>query len=778
MIQRTFCLFLGILSLVAVFGCEPVAPQNTQQEPLVYTAFRDIPGVTVEEVAAIEQLHAARRSFVLAVNPGTELFTSEEGVSGGYTVLLCDWLTTLFGMPFKPVTYEWDDLLSGLESHAIDFTGEMTATEERRQRYFMTDAIAERTIKRIHIKDDITLSVTEKRRPLRYAFLAGTTTRDQVEPFLKPGSEYVFVGNSADAYRLLQEDKVDAFFDESPAEAAFESYGEVKVEDFGRPLLSPVSLTTQNPELAPIIAVVQKALQNGGFHHLARLYRQGYADYRRHKLFSQLTAEEKAYIREHVAANRAIPLAAEYDNYPVSFYNEQEKAWQGVVFDVLEEITQLTGLSFVRKHEGRVKWSDLQTMLEQGEAAIISELIPTEDRRGHFLWADMPHMIDRYALLSRADHPVIMPNEIPHARVGVLAGTGYAEVFRDWFPNHRHTVEYMNNYEAFDALERGEVDFLMMTQNLLLNVTNYLERPGFKVNVLFNHTCESTFGLNLRETVLRSIVSKSLRMIDTQSITQNWMYKTFDYRFRMAEARLPWLIGSSVLFLCIILLLLALYQKSRGVEKRLEDLVRERTAELCEQRDLLEYMSMTDQLTGIPNRRNFNDRLNHEWRLAIRGGLPISILMLDIDQFKNFNDTYGHQQGDKVLQEVAKAITQSLNRAGDFAARWGGEEFIVSLFNTDGSGALKVAESIRANVEALEIVVSEGSIAHVTISIGVHTKIPGINSSVASIISIADNLLYKAKGEGRNRVFSSVTLTAFWPHPDGAGNPENDKGFY
>ncbi|MDR1849779.1 MAG: hypothetical protein LBQ75_07050, partial [Zoogloeaceae bacterium] len=125
MAKRTLCLLLGILSLF-VFGCEPEASRKARQEHPVYTSFRDIPGVTAEEIAAIERLQAEKRSFVFGMNPSTEFFTEEDGSAGGYSVLLCDWLTTLFGMPFKSTLYEWDDLMVGLQSHVVDFTGEMT----------------------------------------------------------------------------------------------------------------------------------------------------------------------------------------------------------------------------------------------------------------------------------------------------------------------------------------------------------------------------------------------------------------------------------------------------------------------------------------------------------------------------------------------------------------------------------------------------------------------------------------------------------------------------
>jgi len=166
----------------------------------------------------------------------------------------------------------------------------------------------------------------------------------------------------------------------------------------------------------------------------------------------------------------------------------------------------------------------------------------------------------------------------------------------------------------------------------------------------------------------------------------------------------------------------------------------------------IENLSMIDQLTGLPNRRSFDARINEEWKRAIRETTPISILVIDIDKFKVYNDTYGHQQGDAVLRTVAKVFSQSLKRASDFAARWGGEEFIVLLPHTYLDGAMEIAENIRRNVENVEISHADGSKSKVTVSIGVTTLVPTQNSSMDAFFSMADKALYDAKASGRNRV--------------------------
>jgi len=166
----------------------------------------------------------------------------------------------------------------------------------------------------------------------------------------------------------------------------------------------------------------------------------------------------------------------------------------------------------------------------------------------------------------------------------------------------------------------------------------------------------------------------------------------------------------------------------------------------------LASISTIDHLTGIPNRRSFNNRLDLEWKRALRGQSPLVIMMIDIDHFKNYNDTFGHQQGDVALKTVAGTIKRSLKRATDFTARWGGEEFVVLLPDTNSGGAMSFAENLRAEVENAVIPSDDKKAAAVTVSIGVNTQIPTQDSKLHAFISAADAALYKAKNAGRNRV--------------------------
>lgn len=174
--------------------------------------------------------------------------------------------------------------------------------------------------------------------------------------------------------------------------------------------------------------------------------------------------------------------------------------------------------------------------------------------------------------------------------------------------------------------------------------------------------------------------------------------------------------------------------------------------QFASQFNIVKALSLMDELTGAFNRRGFDSRLRLEWNRAMREHTPISIIMIDIDFFKKYNDEYGHLQGDRALKEVAAVLKNTLKRPADFSARWGGEEFVALLPDTDLPGTLNVAEQLRKNIEDTPIPLDDGSITKVTASLGVNAVRLSPNSSVSDFLAGADEALYAAKASGRNRV--------------------------
>lgn len=200
----------------------------------------------------------------------------------------------------------------------------------------------------------------------------------------------------------------------------------------------------------------------------------------------------------------------------------------------------------------------------------------------------------------------------------------------------------------------------------------------------------------------------------------------------------------------------ALETYNRTLEQKVEErtrLLAETNSKLQEANEILHSISMRDGLTGIGNRRCFDETIEKEWKRSMRHLRPVSLLLMDIDYFKAYNDKYGHLCGDDCLKKVAKSISENLKRPGDLSARYGGEEFAVLLPDTNKSSAVIVAESIRSAIKELGII-HEGSkvCSHVTISIGIATIIPEQGSIPTLLIDFADTALYQAKREGRDRL--------------------------
>lgn len=183
-----------------------------------------------------------------------------------------------------------------------------------------------------------------------------------------------------------------------------------------------------------------------------------------------------------------------------------------------------------------------------------------------------------------------------------------------------------------------------------------------------------------------------------------------------------------------------------GVVQTLRDMTDEKLAQAA-----LEQLATRDGLTGLANRRCFDDTLHAEWARALRQHQPLSLLMVDVDNFKAYNDAHGHLGGDECLKRIATAVSSEM-RANDLVARYGGEEFAVILPNQSLKGAASVAERIRTRVEQLQVPTRLAPGQHVTVSIGAATAIAAPDNSSSELVATADAALYRAKHMGRNRI--------------------------
>lgn len=233
--------------------------------------------------------------------------------------------------------------------------------------------------------------------------------------------------------------------------------------------------------------------------------------------------------------------------------------------------------------------------------------------------------------------------------------------------------------------------------------------------------------------------------LGTQEVLAHWRTTTY--------VQTGW-----ILVLCLFMGLSggAVIKSVRG-RLKVEQRLRATSDELTEANAQLTQLARYDGLTGLANRRYFDEQLVREFAQALRTRRPLALVMVDVDHFKLYNDTYGHPEGDKCLQAVAGAIASAMRRPHDFVARYGGEEFVVLLSETDAAGAAVVAEAIRAAVSLLHVSFAESVVGYLSISAGVaaHSH-PRPRASPIELLNASDRSLYQAKRDGRNCVFTDL----------------------
>ena len=644
-ITRFACLLLVLLLTVPLTGCDK--PTSAPEVGLL-DDFRNIPGITKEEIEAVRQIQQKYDSFQLAMmSPNTECFYDMDGEMRGFSVDMCNWLSDIFDIPFTPAFYDWNEILDGLADHSIDFTGEITATPERREFLYMTNSIGERTLKIISRVGSKKLTDMALERPVRYCFLGGTTTHSYIEPYVS-NIEAVYAESFSEIVALFADNKIDAFIADGSAEAVFDADPTIMTENFSPTIYAPVSLSTQNPELSVVIDLVQKILDSDYNRYISELYQQGYTDYQRYKLAGQFTHEEAAYIQKHIQNGASIPFIIEFDHYPVTFYNEREAAWQGVGYDVLMEIEALTGLDFQVINAADTPWPEMLPWLSEGKALVACELIRTKERESHYIWADEPYLTDYFALISTSEFEDVGVSEIVHSRVGLLEGSAHADFFRECFPEHKNVVEYPDVFKALDALERGDIDLFVSSRNMLLNVTNYLEKPGFKTNLVFARSSDSFFGFPKEETVLCSIVSKAQHLVDAEAIADRWQRKVFDYKGAMSRTRVPLWIGLGTLGLLLFALLVVIAVRNKRAGALLEETVRERTKEL-------EIQTQTAQIASQA-KGDFLARMSHEIRTPLNAIIGMAAIAKSAETREKANEN---------IEELEKASHHLLGILND-----------------------------------------------------------------------------------------------------------------
>ena len=605
--MRTTKVCMTLFILLICFVCFPAGTGISQTSTFsdYLNDFRTIPGVTQQEITAIEA--AIKRhggTFSYGNVHGSEAFITRDGVEDGFSKYFCELLSGMFGAKFSTTYHEWDDLLAAISDNTLDFTGELTATSERRRTYFMTDTFHNRTIKIFTNRNAEKLNILALERPLRYAALDGVVTGAQVKNVSPFPFDLVNVPNYATAIEGLQNLTIDAFLEEDTAVVAFAEVPFIRTDDYFPLIYSPVSFSTVNPELEPFISVMDKFLKHGGREHLDHLYKQGTQALFRHLIDIEFTDEERKFIKKHKDGNIRIPFAAHGENYPISFYSKADKKFQGIALDVLNAISEITGLTFEPIHLPKTTTADLKKILAEGGVTLITGVTAADRKGSPFLWTRDPYSSGNYsALISTASHPSIELDKILNTRVGLIEGTVYERIYNVWFPGNTNSVVYPNPTEAFAALQEEKIDFIMGARNVLLSQTNYLEQPHFKAALIFDYDLPVHFVLNSNAHPLHSILDKAQKHINLKQINNHWVSRVYDYNSKILYDIFPYLCTFIAVLGVLLAFTIFVFIKNKQLSKNLERQIFIRTQELYKTTEELKEHSGTLQavFSSIPD---------------------------------------------------------------------------------------------------------------------------------------------------------------------------------
>lgn len=439
---------------------------------------------------------------------------------------------------------------------------------------------------------------------------------------------------------------------------------------------------------------------------------------------------------------------------PIIF--EENGITKGIAVDIAKELGKKIGYRIEVK---ATEWEEAQNKVLSGEADALLQINSSAEREKLYDFSNELLRSDFSIFKEYGNTAIYTVSDLKDKKVGVESGGYPYYLLMKYDGINIVTISDWN--AGFQMIKSGELDAIVADRWIGKYKLAESKVKGIQVLEKPIETEYSRIAIKKGNEELLNLINTGLEELNddgtTADILSDWQGKKVVY---FTEEGIKKAILYATIIILFLISLLSLYgvRRFKELNKKLELDVMERTQELNDANDKLkraneelEKISMIDPLTSIFNRRYFNSFFQKVWGCSKRESLPLSLIMIDIDNFKMYNDTYGHLAGDQCLKSVADVIKNTLKRSGDLVARFGGEEFVVLLSNTTEDGAMVVAEEIRAKTENL-CIKNEGLATVITVSLGVASVVPDESIHPENVINAADQALYQAKKDGRNRV--------------------------
>ena len=452
-----------------------------------------------------------------------------------------------------------------------------------------------------------------------------------------------------------------------------------------------------------------------------------------------LTTEERNYLKQQ----EEITICVNHDWMPFERINEQGD-YEGTVARFFKLLSEKANVDF--KFRPSTAGLSAGEQVQSEECDIVSTTIKRRDQK---LKMTQPYVEYPFVIATRKSELYVSNIEaLQNKKIGLSSNCPLQEVIRKKY-SQIDFVKIKNLKAGLQQVQAGKLFGVINTAPRLGYIIQQENMFDLKISGELATTLALRMGVDPENEMLLSILKKTLRAVDSkrkEDIFNNWLTIKYEEKFNYSLL-IKILAGLAVIGLFI---LYRQYQLKKFNQK-LSSL----NKELAQANQKLEDMSYFDGLTQIPNRRKFDEVLDKEWDHCQREQQSISLIMLDLDFFKEFNDRYGHLAGDDCLKQIAATINEYVNRPRDLAARYGGEEFAVILPETDLEGAQQVALRIQQAISDLKIEHQDSKVAaYVTVSLGVGTIVPDDEATSDDFIEAVDQALYQAKQKGRNQIQS------------------------
>lgn len=452
-----------------------------------------------------------------------------------------------------------------------------------------------------------------------------------------------------------------------------------------------------------------------------------------------LTDEE----RDFIESLPAVRFAAEVGGWPPLEILRDDGSFEGIAADYLHRLSDILGIQF--EVVAFNDWQEILAAVKKHEVDLLPAAVSTPDRR-QFLNFTAPYVRSPSVVVTRTERDFVADlNLLINEKIGVVDGYASDEMISHYYP-HILVQRYSYTEVGLLALASGEIDYFVENLAVASHIIKSQGLSNLKIAGQTPYTFDLSFGIRQDWPLLASALDKALASMTAQEhadIYQRWVQLKMTQQFDLKRLWFP-----AFIIVLVIVLLMIYLQRLRTLNRVIQiahNQLEQAEQRLREKNALLEQVSITDKLTGVFNRHHLDQILSDHFAHAKRYERHVSVVIFDLDHFKEVNDTYGHQVGDHILQAFPQTVMGCI-RNSDVFGRWGGEEFLLICPETDTDQAVQVAEKIRTQFAHLTL----AGLPKTTVSAGVADDSNA--ETLHELIGQADKQLYAAKSAGRNQV--------------------------